>query len=257
MENYTIRKKIGKGSFSEVYSAKDQLGNKVAIKYIEKAKVSEWHVSKFGKKIPLEVYILHKMRGTAGIPWFVEYFSNEEFFAIVMEQPNGAVSLQRLLDESGPLPEATVKKIFSQLVVTLQKLWTAGFVHGDLKPDNLLVNPVTLSTYLVDFGLSSARTEEPMDKMRGTLSYAAPEMFAGNFCFSEEVEIWALGVLLYNTVNKTALFESQAEVMLKKIEPPSQHVSRKMRRLLLQMLDRKPLTRINLEQVQCSGWLSS
>lgn len=254
MDGYTFLQELAKDSYGRLVAAKDIMGKNVTIKIITVRSVVEWHGKKNGRKIPMEVYILHRMRGTDGIPQLVKYFSDGQFYYIVLEEMKGVKNLLKLVSERGPLTEAAAKEMFTQLVGALHSLWMAGFVHGDINIANVFVNPLSMKTYLVNFGLSSLRTNEPLMHAQQPM-YAAPETLAGNVCIVEEAEVWALGVLLYDVVSETCLFENEEEILLKRIPHPKQQVSRKMRRLLLQLLNRKPLTRINLDQVLCSEWL--
>jgi transcriptional regulator with GAF, ATPase, and Fis domain/serine/threonine protein kinase len=68
----------------------------------------------------------------------------------------------------------------------------AGLVHGDVKPDNVLVHGEHGEAVLVDFGFARAPGMTPL---RGTPRYMAPEMFLG--MLTQAADVYALGVALY------------------------------------------------------------
>ena len=82
------------------------------------------------------------------------------------------------------------------LLTALQVLHKAGFVHGDLKPRNVLVTPEGQAV-LTDFGLSRPREESrPGELAGGTWFYAAPELLLGAQP-SPASDLFALGVLVH------------------------------------------------------------
>jgi serine/threonine protein kinase len=76
-----------------------------------------------------------------------------------------------------------------------------GIVHRDLKPDNILVNDRSdLNTCrVIDFGLSAKHNliQGGLDKQCGTVIYMAPEIIAHNYEYTKSVDIWAIGIIMY------------------------------------------------------------
>lgn len=254
MNKFTRLYRLGKGSFGEVVAARDNSsGELVAIKLLKKKDVVEWHTTPKGIRVPLEAYILRKLRGIPGVPQFLDYEEDEWTFSIIMEKPVEAVSLREYLAK-GTMREEDAKRVFSQLASTLHKIWEAGFCHRDLKTENILVNPWTLKSYIIDFGLSSKMSDDPVTAWRGTRNYLSPEAYTMNNFFIDEAEVWSLGVLLYRMVHKNMPFDGMQDVIKKRVMF-RYGLSRRLRRLLLQMLEKKPLKRISLDQVIVSEWL--
>ena len=255
MDNLEILYTLGAGSFGQVAAALDPQGREVAVKRMKQYQVKDW--VKMGESIvPAEVVCLERLRGVVGIPQLMDYFEVGEHFYIVMERPPDAVDLQQLVAENGALQEKDAKTILRQLLSILWNVREAGLVHRDIKLENVLVNPHTMDTYLIDFGLATPHRQRPFTSFRGTMQYAPPEWLEKEAYFGEEAEVWSLGVTLYGLLTGKNLFTTVAEVLLKNIEVPK-GVSRNLKRLLRQMLCRNPLDRVSLDQIMVSDWIKS
>lgn len=89
-----------------------------------------------------------------------------------------------------------------------------GICHRDLKPDNILFDPVSGSLKLIDFGVSKLiynrkkQRKEKMWTVTGTIHYKAPEMFEGKE-YDELVDAWAIGVITYQLLYGRLPFYSE------------------------------------------------
>jgi serine/threonine protein kinase len=92
-------------------------------------------------------------------------------------------------------------ELMRQLAAAIAFAHQQGFMHCDLKPDNILVDDQGHLT-VTDFGLA-VRTDEVEDFSQrpswapGTLGYAAPELFTSKLAASPRVDIYSLGAVLY------------------------------------------------------------
>lgn len=84
-------------------------------------------------------------------------------------------------------------KILYQISQALTVLHEAGIVHRDLKLDNIKSSSVGI-VKLFDFGISVEGDDYHTTLNRGTLVYAAPELFVPGACITKEMDVYALGV---------------------------------------------------------------
>jgi serine/threonine protein kinase len=90
-------------------------------------------------------------------------------------------SLSAVLDERGPLPPAEVARIGAQVATALTAAHTAGIVHRDIKPGNVLLTEDG-TVKITDFGISRATgdvTVTATGMLAGTPAYLAPEVAKG------------------------------------------------------------------------------
>ena len=129
--------------------------------------------------------------------------------AIVMEYVQGR-SLAARLRETAALTVAETVRLGSALLDALSHAHTAGVVHRDLKPDNILL--AGTRTVITDFGIArplvGATTLTPHGTLMGTPSYMAPEQIEGKEITAAS-DLWSLGVTLYTAVEGTRPFEAE------------------------------------------------
>jgi len=89
-----------------------------------------------------------------------------------------------------------VLTIFRQVCVALEHLHQAGYVHADLKPQNILVDG-DLNVKLIDFGFA-AKIGQKLSSYKGTFGYLAPEQAGGRL--SEKTDVYNLGAALYRVL---------------------------------------------------------
>ena len=153
---------------------------------------------------------------------------------IVMELVRGQ-SLDQLIQTAGQLPLHRVAAIGGQILAGLQALHAAGFVHGDVKSGNVLVDSTggDDAIKLIDLGL--ARSPDEVDPTRGrvasgTPEYMAPEVIRGEGAIPVS-DLYAAGVVCYQLLTGTTPFEggTSREILRRQIDdvvvPPSLRAS--------------------------------
>lgn len=117
-----------------------------------------------------------------------------------------APSLQTQVVAYGAMPATSVIKIARAMLDVLELLHESGIVHGDIKPDNILMSePVKL----VDFGLAKLDGMPRLTRtghFAGTVMYTAPELLTGETPPGLACDIYALGATLYFAYQNRAPF---------------------------------------------------
>ena len=150
-----------------------------------------------------------------------------------------------------PLPEPEFLKIGFQIADALSAAHSGGIIHGDIKPENILLRPDGRIKVL-DFGLARRMAEESAAMgFAGTLRYASPEQLEKEpVC--PATDIFSLGLLLFELITGQHAFVSKSPVetamaILTNSPPPASainpEVSKALDALLTRMLARDPAQR--------------
>ncbi|MCL2487933.1 MAG: serine/threonine protein kinase, partial [Oscillospiraceae bacterium] len=196
---YKILDIIGKGGTSCVYLAENlRLKNRCALKEVYKDSFGLAGGTQGG--LIAEAAILIQLRHT-GLPVIYDIFDDDRSYYLVMEYIEGS-PLNKILEQSGPQPEADVIRWGRQLCGVLQYLHTQPqpIIYRDTKPGNIMLKRDG-SVTLIDFGAAREfKTAGTGDTAYiGTHGYAAPEQY-GSGQTDARTDIYNLGVTLYHLV---------------------------------------------------------
>ena len=192
-KKYNLLQPIGKGGSGIIYNATDLLGNEVAVKHIMK------NVNDKTKSYERERKI-HPQLDHPNIIKLIEIIENENNIYFVMEKCG--MNLYELIESTKPklLELSTIKKYFKHIVEGVKYLHDKNIAHRDLKLENIVLCDGKVK--IIDFGISVYDTEKETAPY-GTLDYFAPEIVniveEGGYK-GKPVDIWALGVILYEMV---------------------------------------------------------
>lgn len=159
-ERYQICRKLGSGSYSDVYLATDtQTGDQFAAKF-------EWmHAEKTGKLLAeaqlCQTFGKEQTSEGGAVP-FVRWVGSQGEYNIMVMDILGP-SLEDLLDQcGGSLSLRTVLMLGEQIVHVLEYVHSHGIIHRDIKPNNFLIGAGDRRdrVYVVDFGLSRRYLDE-------------------------------------------------------------------------------------------------
>ena len=126
-----------------------------------------------------------------------------DLYFLTMEYIAGE-SLHEQLAWLGPMPARRVPGFAVSLCRGLAAAHAAGVVHGDIKPGNIMLDPVR-GAVLTDFGIARALSEAAGDEQdsSGTPLYMPPERIAGDE-FSLASDVYAVGVVLFEALTGKA-----------------------------------------------------
>jgi serine/threonine protein kinase len=197
LPGYVLGRRLGGGPTCDVYSAVDtRRGRPWAVKVLRTQAVEDpVSVQLFRREARVGLAIRH--------PHLVRVVrarvrSAEPYFAI-MRRVRGR-SLRRVLRDRGWLSASAVGWIARQTASALAAVHAAGFVHGDVKPDNLHVGPGGTAT-LLDLGFAH-RPGEIVELLGtgfvlGTANYVAPELCDTPGEDGPAADVFSLGVTLF------------------------------------------------------------
>ncbi|XP_060046877.1 sperm motility kinase 2B-like, partial [Erinaceus europaeus] len=168
---------------------------------------------------------------------------------LVMPYVRGG-DLEDYLFQNGPMREEEARRVFRQLASAMEYCHAKGIAHRDLKPGNILLESLD-QVKISDFGLSANFLQQSMDSLRGTLAYMAPEIVTGG-TYGPGVDIWSLGVVLYEMVKGHLPQERPARTLFRR----KPRLSQELRHLLHCMLNSDPKERIGWPEILSHPWVT-
>ena len=244
---YRLIKRIAIGGMGEVWEAKDEvILRNVAIKilkpeytgdpgFLERFRTEARHAAKVNHEGIADVYDYGEDSGNA---------------FLVMELVPGE-SLATILEKEKSLAPNRVLEIVAQTARALHEAHSAGLVHRDIKPGNLLITP-TGEVKITDFGIARVADQVSLTatgQVMGTVQYLAPEQATGKPA-TPATDVYSLGVVAYEAISGKRPFsgETQMAIALAQInEPPpplDESVDEAIRKLILDCLQKRPSERI-------------
>lgn len=189
---YEVRRKLGHGGMAEIYLVHDSsLDRDVALKFLPGDLKGQTGLR---LRFEREVHTIASLEHSAIVPVYDVGDHEGQPYLVMRYMPGGSLT-QRL----GRLTLAETAVIFRRLASGLDKAHEKGFIHRDIKPDNILFDEDGLA-YLADFGISRP-TEEPSlltqsGNAIGTPYYMSPEQIRGEK-LNGRSDIYSLGVMLF------------------------------------------------------------
>ena len=207
---YSIIHKINTGGMSSVFVAtQNSVGRKVALKIMNPAldKDPEFH-----QRFQREANIVGQLSHPHIIPIY-DIGRHHGLNYISMEfMPNG--SLEDKIKQGIKIEQAV--QITLQIAAALGHAHNKGYVHRDIKPDNILFRDYN-SAVLTDFGIARAiKSDNKMTQagsVIGTPYYMSPEQAAGEPTDARS-DLYSLGVVFYEMLTGNKLFDSDSAVTL-------------------------------------------
>lgn len=212
---YEITRQIGQGGMGAVYEATHKLiGKRVAVKVLlDKYAERDQIVARLEQEARLASSIGHEH--IIDITDFGQTNDGRTF--VVMEYLEGE-SLAELLEREGTLPEQRILRIAHQIASALSAAHAKGILHRDVKPENVfIIKRKSTSEFVkvVDFGISKSLKVEGGDSPRltqtgmvlGTPLYMSPEQARGDDELDERIDVYALGVIMYELATGEVPFQ--------------------------------------------------
>lgn len=257
---YEIVRDLGQGGMGSVVLVKDlrQGGRLLALKRVRSDRLDRRIVTILRNEFLALAALRHP--GLAGVHDFgVDRETGDCFFTCEFVDGVGLLEACRSLRIESGEDVRLLLDIFAQILRALQFIHTAGLVHGDIKPENILITDAARGpggspcAKLIDFGLTRRSKDFGGKKVLGTSAYIAPETISG-LQVDGRADLYSLGCVLYQVVTGRLPFtgESNIAVLRGHVEgtaaPPSAvrpSIPEALDAVILRLLEKKPSGRFH------------
>jgi serine/threonine-protein kinase len=208
LEHFVLQRQIGSGGVGTVWAAQDtRTGRAVALKILRPSDPSSAEILR--ARLLREAHATRRIDHPAIVPVLdvLDYAASP---VLVMDLLQGETLRQKLVRERR-LSLAQTGRLLSPIAEALSVAHAAGIVHRDLKPENIFIEAAEpVQVRLLDFGVArfyeppEAPDEAPLTGLGtliGTLAYMAPEQALRPSECGHEVDVWALGIILYEALS--------------------------------------------------------
>eukprot|EP00002_Diphylleia_rotans_P000095 TRINITY_DN1004_c0_g1_i4.p1 TRINITY_DN1004_c0_g1~~TRINITY_DN1004_c0_g1_i4.p1 ORF type:complete len:471 (-),score=129.64 TRINITY_DN1004_c0_g1_i4:496-1908(-) len=187
-------RKVGEGASGLVFFAKNSKTKAdVAIKKIDRLAEANQ------KLIKAEIYNMRRINHPSIVAYLGSYFAGNEIW-VVLEFMDGG-SLTEIVTGSKKMTEPQIARVTNDTLSALGYLHQLGYIHRDIKSDNILVNSKG-EVKLADFGYCALLTKERAKRTSvvGTPYWMAPELVRGQE-YGTKVDIWSTGIMIIEMID--------------------------------------------------------
>ncbi|CAN0418115.1 unnamed protein product, partial [Ectocarpus sp. 12 AP-2014] len=156
MDKYHIYEEVGSGQHSQVFKGREKMDIEyVAIKRVEKSRM---------ESIVKEVQVIHRL-SSPNVLKFYDWYETRNNVWLILEFCTGG-DLLTLIKQDHQEPESAVRLFGVDLLAGLQQTHACGYLHGDLRPSNVLIDEYGILK-LSGFGLARGVSWEDEEKGEG------------------------------------------------------------------------------------------
>ncbi|MGW8226376.1 MAG: nSTAND1 domain-containing NTPase, partial [Anaerolineales bacterium] len=247
---YELQEKIGSGGFGTVYKAyQPGIDREVAIKIVDPEFANK---PEFIRRFEAEAQVVARLEHPRIVPLY-DFWREPDAAYLVMRYLRGGCLLNLL--QHGPLQAQVAIELVNQIADGLAAAHRQGIVHGDIKPENILLDDGE-NFYLSDFGIAMNFGLDEKDPAKesyllGSPKYVAPEQLLGQ-AIGPQVDQYSLGINLYEVLTGEHPFphDSLAQIIEKHLHAslPSIHdqrpeIPKEVDRVLQQATAKDPVAR--------------
>jgi tetratricopeptide (TPR) repeat protein/predicted Ser/Thr protein kinase len=210
-ERFEILQLLGQGGMGAVYKARDtELERLVALKLIRPELASHPEIlRRFKQELILAREVTHR-----NVIRIFDLGQAQGIKFITMEYVEGR-DLKGQIHEKGKFTAEEAVPIVLQIAAALEAAHTAGVVHRDLKPQNVMSDKDG-RVYVMDFGIARSLEHQGMTQtgaLMGTPEYMSPEQAKGEKVDARS-DLFALGIIFYEMLTGISPFKAETAMAM-------------------------------------------
>lgn len=227
-KKYEIERVLGEGGMGVVYLARDKL---TETRVVLKAVLREHaHRTDYRERILAEGRALARIDHPNVVRLNAMVVEGDALYLVMQYIEGESVDaiIQRHFEEGRPVPVREALRIFRQAAQGVAAAHREGIIHRDLKPANILVRARDGAVKVTDFGIAKLEEDAKVGRGKtrgiiGSIAYMAPEQCTGRRDIDKRVDIYSLGVVLFELLTGKLPFDADGSVEIMRM-----HVEREI-----------------------------
>lgn len=229
--SYEIVRQIGEGGFGRTYEARHVRRPKIKACLKQNLNLTDEDAELLGQEAELLAAFTHQ-----SLPAFRDFHAGPDGSYLLAMQFIEGKTLDHSVKKHKAINPEDITWVTQRTLQALYCLHSNGVIHGDVKPNNIIVQPEKHNAYLVDFGLSSIRPKATSKAIGYTSVFASPEVVDGKPPLPES-DLYSLGL--------TMTYALGGDPITKYIPD---HVPAALREYYRQLMEFRPLDRPTWEK---------
>lgn len=256
ISDFSLERVIGHGRFGRVWFAKHVNTNfYVAIKVIDSELIKKSNLS---HEIFIEAFIHLKLSHPNIIQLYGYFIDSKSIYFVQEYAYNGSLYSKMKRQKFKRFSEYLAAKYIFQTAKALIECHRIGFFHGDVKPENILLDKND-DAKLCDFGLSWPNYCGSVRGLCGTKDYLPPEVLKYEN-YDHSIDIWGLGVLCFELLcGRSPFYSKKKEVTIRRILNVDfkfpKIIEEDAQDLINNLLTKNPNERLPLDKVISHKWI--
>ena len=245
-----VRGLLRKGAHGDIFvgAMRNEAKTAVILKVTKKRKCTTSFLN--GRRVPNEAkfhYLAHQAdpSGTVG---YLDCFERVADFVIVMEKPSNSLDLLEFVNEYGQIDHKMASHIATQLAESTRLYKNVNIAHCDVKDENVLFNPLTGQTKIIDFG-NATWFDKVTRESFGTPAFNPSELRSCAREFSvDSCTVYNIGCIIYTLLTASSPFYEGVEFDFQRHVQLNGSLDRSERHLLSKLLTHC-VNRVQLNQL--------
>ena len=202
LDQYEVIRPIFQGGMTDLYVAAAPNGDRVVLRFLKETYARSWIAR---KRFRHAADVMRRL-DHPGIARLLEQGKQRGRPYMIIEYVESKTLRELLVQRSPQLDKAT-RPLLRQLAEAIYYVHQSGYLHLDVKPENILVRSDN-TIVLIDFDLCVKRRRRPvrLRQCSGTPAYVAPEVLMRQRA-DEQADIFSFGVVAYELVTHHKPFE--------------------------------------------------